>query len=113
MEFEDIAFKYSIVPEIGEDLEYTGRQALLKFHKEKHIFIGAFDSETMARNVALALEFYKEQNMTSEAKHKQVQIIQNQINEFWEGDLCDQAGALETVYMFLRQYFPREFPSND
>ncbi len=64
MKYEDIAIKYNIVPEIDDDLVYTGRVVLLKYVNTlpATAFIGAFKDEIMARNVALALEYYKEHN---------------------------------------------------
>lgn len=63
MQFEDIASKYSL-----RNMGQYGRQlnvntCLVKLLPEgEEVLIGYFRDETIARNVALALEFYKEKN---------------------------------------------------
>lgn len=63
MQFEDIAYKYAL-----RNMGQYGRQlnvniCLIKLlPDEEEVLIGYFRDETIARNVALALEFYKEHN---------------------------------------------------
>lgn len=63
MIFEDIQHKYAL-----RNMGQYGRQlsvntCLVKLlPDEEEILIGYFRDETIARNVALALEFYKEKN---------------------------------------------------
>ena len=111
MEFEDIAHKYILYP---VDISPVQAEVML-WHvckDGKGATVGWFKNEVMARNVALALEFYKEQNMTSEHKQQNIEVIKRQMSLFERGKDMDQAGALEDVYNFLQEYFPREFPSS-
>lgn len=67
MEFEDIAHKYEIRDMGRHALESGIRVCLVKVlpvwpDHEDGVLIGYFKDETIARNVALALEFYKEKN---------------------------------------------------
>lgn len=66
MQFEDIAHKYDIV----KDPEEPNPITLYRARSDGNfVYIGEFRDETIARNVALALEFYKVHNVTRDTEN--------------------------------------------